>query len=62
MYTLIFGIFGRKISEDRTWQMCTILKEVIQSLGLNDANMRLLSSVQLQNIGVHGSITQCSYV
>lgn len=39
--------------------MCTVL-EVIQPLGLNDTNMHLPSSVQLQNIGVYGSTTQCT--
>lgn len=38
--------------------MCIALKEVIQPLGLSDSNMHLLSSVQLQNVGVYGSTTQ----
>lgn len=40
--------------------MCTVLREVIQPLGLSDINMHLPPPVQLQNIGVYGSTTQCT--
>lgn len=40
--------------------LADVLKEVIQSLGLSDPDMHLPSSVQLQNIWLYGSNTQCT--
>lgn len=48
--------------EKNLWRrsLADVLKEVIQSLGLSDPDIHLPSSVQLQNIWLYGSNTQCT--